>query len=85
LGNPWVFQASGRPQTLAARMPVILRHFALIERFLPERKAVFKIKHHLARYLCGLPGATRLRRQITGCTTLGELRALLVSPCKNQV
>lgn len=80
LGNPWVFQESGRPQTLAARMPVILRHFALMERFLPERQAVFKIKHHLARYLCGLPGATRLRRQITLCTTLVELRSLLAAP-----
>jgi nifR3 family TIM-barrel protein len=80
LGNPWVFQASGRPQTLAARMPVILRHFALMESFLPERQAVFKIKHHLARYLCGLPGATRLRRQITLCTTLVELRSLLAAP-----
>lgn len=77
LGNPWVFQAAGRPRTLTGRMPVIRRHFALVERFLPERKAVFKIKHHLARYLCGLPGATRLRRQITGCTTLGELKFLL--------
>ncbi|HBI15531.1 MAG TPA: tRNA dihydrouridine synthase DusB [Desulfobulbaceae bacterium] len=77
LGNPWVFKAEGRPPTLAARKPVILRHLALIERFLPERKAVFKSKHHLARYLCGLPGATRLRRQITGCTTLAELRSIL--------
>lgn len=80
LGNPWVFQATGRPLTLAARMPVILRHFALMERFLPERQAVFKSKHHLARYLCGLPGATRLRRQITLCTTLIELRSLLAAP-----
>ena len=80
LGNPWVFQAAGRPLTLAARKPVILRHFTLIERFLPERKAVFKIKHHLARYLNGLPGATRMRRQITLCTTLGELRSLLAAP-----
>lgn len=77
LGNPWVFQTEGRPLTLAARMPVILRHLTLIERFLPERQAVFKIKHHLARYLYGLPGATRLRRQITDSSTLGELRSLL--------
>ena len=77
LGNPWVFQAAGRPLTLAGRMPVIRRHFDLAERFLPGRVAVFKLKHHLARYLCGLPGATRLRRQITGCSTLAELRELL--------
>lgn len=77
LGNPWVFQATGRPLSLEGRMPVILRHFELIERFLPVRKAVFKIKHHLARYLNGLPGATRQRRLITGCSTLAELRTLL--------
>lgn len=77
LGNPWVFQPSGRPLTLAARMGVIRRHFELIERFLPERVTVFKIKHHLARYLNGLPGATRLRRELTGCTSLAGLRKLL--------
>jgi nifR3 family TIM-barrel protein len=85
LGNPWVFQAAGRPLSMEGRMGIILRHFELAERFLPERKAVFKIKHHLARYLNGLPGATRLRRLITGCSTLAGLRDLLVSPCKNQV
>ncbi|MFZ5796959.1 MAG: tRNA dihydrouridine synthase DusB [Desulfobulbus sp.] len=77
LGNPWVFQASGRPLTLAGRLPVIRRHFDLIECFLPERKAVFKSKHHLARYLCGLPDAARLRRQINECSTLAQLKALI--------
>lgn len=77
LGNPWVFREAGRPLTLAGRLPVILRHFELAERFLPGRQAVFRLKHHLARYLNGLPGATRLRRQLTACPSLAGFRELL--------
>lgn len=77
LGNPWVFQEAGRPLTLADRLPVILRHFELAERFLPGHQAVFRLKHHLARYLSGLPGATRWRRQLTACSSLAGFRELL--------
>jgi tRNA-dihydrouridine synthase B len=47
LGNPWVFRESGRPETLAQRMGVINRHIELIERHLPQRQALFKVKNNV--------------------------------------
>ncbi|MCL7489561.1 MAG: tRNA dihydrouridine synthase DusB [Desulfobulbaceae bacterium] len=77
LGNPWVFRKSGRPETLAQRMGVINRHIELIERYLPQRQALFKVKNNIIRYLTGLPGASGLRRTISVSPSIAEIRNLL--------
>ena len=73
LGNPWVFQEQGRPQTFAGRRPVLLRHLELSQKYLPEQKVLFKIKNHAIRYLAGLPGASRIRKQIADAATLNQI------------
>ncbi len=73
LGNPWVFQKTGRPSTLAGRLPVLLRHLELAGKYLPEHRILFRIKNHAVRYLSGLPGASLLRKRITGAATLDEI------------
>ena len=77
LGNPWVFRELGRPETLTERMGVINRHIELIERHLPQRQALFKIKNNIIRYLTGLPGASGLRRTISVSSSISEIRNLL--------
>jgi nifR3 family TIM-barrel protein len=77
LGNPWVFQETGRPHTFAGRRPVLLRHLELVKKYLPERKILFRIKNHASRYLAGLPDAGRMRKQITDAATLDEIFAVV--------
>jgi len=79
LGNPWVFRPDGRPETLRGRLPVLLRHLELANRFLPTDRMLFRIKNHAGRYLSGLPGARSLRRQITSCASLEQMIDLFVS------
>lgn len=80
LGNPWVFNKSGRPETLEQRRAVINRHVALIEEYLPEHLQFFKVRNHVVRYLVGQPGASRLRLQIATSATLEEIKNLLSQP-----
>ncbi len=77
LGNPWVFLEEGRPETYRARLPTLLRHLELINAHLPVEKMLFRVKNHLSRYLTGLPGASNLREQITGCNSAELLEKLL--------
>lgn len=77
LGNPWVFSSKGRPEGLAARLPVIMRHIELVREHLPAEKVLFRLKNHVGRYLTGLPGASRLRREIMACKNSEDLCRLL--------
>jgi tRNA-dihydrouridine synthase len=73
LGNPWVFSPSGRPETLRGRLPLLRRHIELAREHLPVQKMLFRIKNHLARYLTGLPGASRMRQEIMAGKDLDDL------------
>ncbi len=77
LGNPWVFQPDGRPETLDKRLPVLLRHLELAGQYLDTDRLLFRIKNHAARYLSGLPGAAGIRQQIIQCPSLQEMKHLL--------
>ncbi len=79
LGNPWVFQQPGRPATFSARLPTVLRHLKLAERYLPTTRMLFRIKNHAGRYLAGLPGASHIRQQIIACKDMEELMQLFVN------
>ncbi|MEA2113851.1 MAG: tRNA dihydrouridine synthase DusB [Thermodesulfobacteriota bacterium] len=77
LGNPWVFRPGDLPDTLAGRLPVLLRHMVLADQHLDAQRLLFRIKNHACRYLTGLPGAAKIRQQITLCTTLPDIKILL--------
>ncbi len=77
LGNPWIFQPSGLPDTLAGRLPVILRYIELAIQHLDAARLLFRIKHHLCRFLSGLAGAAALRQEIIVCVNLAEVMRLL--------
>lgn len=77
LGNPWVFSPQGRPGTLTARMPAILRYLQLAKQHLPHARVLFKIKHQAAKFLGGLNGAARLRQALYAATTINEALEIL--------
>ncbi len=79
LGNPWVFQPGGRPQTLASRMAAVRRHLELAEQFLDTEKNIYRLKNHAGRYVSGLPGASNWRQKLICCTTFSELRELVIT------
>ncbi len=77
LGNPWIFRPGDLPETLAGRLPVLRRHMELAAQHLDAQRLLFRIKNHACRYLTGLPGAAKIRQQITLCTTLQDIKILL--------
>jgi nifR3 family TIM-barrel protein len=77
LGNPWVFSPGGQPPDLAGRRCSLLRHLQLCGQYLPERKVLFRVKNHAIRYLSGLHGAARIRKQIADAPTIDEIIAII--------
>ena len=77
LGNPWVFRPGNLPDTLAGRLPVLLRHMELAAQHVDAQRLLFRIKNHACRYLTCLPGAAIIRQQITLCKTLLDIKILL--------
>ncbi|TKB27603.1 tRNA dihydrouridine synthase DusB [Desulfopila sp. IMCC35006] len=77
LGNPWVFQESGRPSEVREIMAVAGRHLALIEKFLPAERVLGYIKNHMCRYFKGLPGSSTLRQKVLAAPDLPALKRQL--------
>ncbi len=77
LGNPWVFQESGRPDELGRIMAVAAMHLALIEKFLPAERILGYVKNHLCRYFKGLPGSSAFRQKILSAPDLAALKRQL--------
>ncbi len=77
LGNPWVFQESGRPDELSRIMAVAAMHLNLIEKFLPADRLLSYIKNHLCRYFKGLPGSSTHRQKILSAPDLSDLKRQL--------
>jgi tRNA-dihydrouridine synthase B len=73
LGNPWVFQPGDIPDSLAGRLPVVLRHLELAGEHLDTERLLFRIKNHACRYFTGLRGAAEIRKRIIDCGGLGEI------------
>jgi tRNA-dihydrouridine synthase B len=77
LGNPWIFQPDGRPESLAGRLPLIRRYAELAQEHLDADRLLSRIKHHICRFFNGLPGAAALRQEIIVCASLTKIRELL--------
>lgn len=77
LGNPWVFQESGRPGEVREIMAVAGNHLALIEKFLPAERILGYIKNHMCRYFKGFPGSSTLRQKILAAPDLTVLKLQL--------
>jgi len=82
LGNPWVFQETGRPGELREIVLGAQSHLRLIEEFLPAEKVLGYIKNHMSRYFRDLPGSSALRQKVFAAPDLDSLKLLLDS-CKH--
>lgn len=78
IGNPWVFSESGRPEHIRAIIETVHQHLALIEEHVsrPEH-CLGSIRNHLGKYFKGLPGSSRVRKQIYDARDFSALKSLL--------
>jgi len=82
LGNPWVFQESGRPEDVREIMIGAKAHLDLIEAFLPTERILGYIKNHMCRYFKGLPGSSALRQNIFAAPDLADLKQQMEPYCQ---
>ncbi|MFH0781053.1 MAG: tRNA dihydrouridine synthase DusB [Pseudomonadota bacterium] len=79
LGNPWIFQKTGRPENLPDIVAGAQEHLRLMEHFLPADRLLGHIKSQMSRYFKGLPGSSMLRVKIFAAETLQNLRVIIDS------
>ena len=79
LGNPWVFQKHGRPETLDCILPTVRRHLELMEQHLDTGRLLAYIRNHTGRYFCSFPGSSQIRKAIHGCNSFHLLQDYITS------
>lgn len=85
-GNPWIFRDintyldTGKeiePPSRKEIIQMILRHCALVREIIGEREGILEIRKHVAWYLAGFPGASKVRQKVNTVTSFEELESLL--------
>lgn len=75
LGNPWIFR--GTPPLPGELHDVILEHIELMLGLEEEKRAILKMRKHLAWYVRGIPGAAEFREKASRVTSKREIETLL--------
>jgi hypothetical protein len=81
MGNPWIFQqakqlAAGkpsRPPSPGDRLEVMLDHLRLFHECGPGRPLLTRVRSLIIWYSRGLPGSSRFRAALAGCSTCAGL------------
>ncbi len=90
-GNPWLMRdivgalrygTLVEPPTVQRisfeeKIPFILMHCELAVRAKGERKGMLEMRKHLASYVKGIDGASKLRERLVRVETIGDVRAIL--------
>ncbi len=85
-GNPWIFREVAqylKDGTILDRPPrreivrMLLRHAQLLCDCKGEKIAMREMRQHVAWYIAGFPGASKVRVKVNQVTTLAELEALM--------
>ncbi len=79
MGNPWVFQKSGKPAELSPILSTVFHHLDLIEQYSQPDRLLGCIKNHIGRYFKGLPGSSKIRKLVYDCPSFMELKNVLGS------
>ncbi len=80
LGNPWVFQESGKPTDFPSVMTGVFRHLELIDNHLhPTDRMLGSLKNIIGRYFKHIPGSAFLRKKIYESTSYSVLKQNLIS------
>lgn len=88
LGNPFLFRdcvnllekglATSSP-AIEERLDTAFRHLDMVCRQKGEYTGVREMRKHMAWYIKGLPGATRLRRSLNQATSVSDMKNLLMT------
>ena len=79
LGNPWVFSRGGRPSTLDGILSGAVAHLQLIEQYLPADKLLGYVKSQMCSYFKGLPGSSRMRKEIFSAENIVALKCTMAA------
>ncbi len=86
MGNPWVMrevmaafkgESYTAPETLAEKLPTILRHAELNVQSKGERRGMLEMRKHFASLIKGFEGASDFRSRVVRIETLEEARRIL--------
>jgi tRNA-dihydrouridine synthase B len=77
VGNPWIFQKAGRPESIGEIVGGAQHHLRLIEEYLPADRLLGHVKSQLSRYFKGLRGSSVLRQKIFAAENLDSLRTII--------
>ncbi len=77
LGNPWIFQTNGRPESLRGIATAAQEHLRLLEEYLPAERILGHVKSQISRYFKGICGSSSFRQNIFAAENLDVLRELL--------
>ena len=77
LGNPWIFQETGRPENLPEIVAGAREHLQLLEEFLPAERLLGHVKSQISPYFKGLPGSSTLRVKVFAAENLQGLREII--------
>lgn len=85
-GNPWIFKQINHWRERGELLPgpsenelreTVIRHLDLLCRLKGERIALLEMRGQAAFYLRGLPGVSRIRRQLMAATNRERMSALI--------
>jgi len=79
LGNPWIFNQKGRPDTLQEIITGVCRHLALMQSHLDTRRQLAYIRNHTSRYFTDFPGSSKIRQTIHAAESFTELENFIAS------
>ena len=78
LGNPWVFQKEGRPDSLDDILQTVQRHLELMGKYLDTRRLLAYIRNHIGRYFCAFAGSSQIRQAIHSCNSFAALQDYII-------
>jgi len=86
LGNPWIFEhiqtylrnGTYNPNvSTREKLRIILRHYELMEAYKGERMAMLEMRKHVAWYLHGLPGSSKVKTEIFKTCDISHAKAII--------
>lgn len=84
-GRPWIFREAAHyldtgellpPPSLSEKMEIMLEHGRLAASFKGEAQAMKEMRHNVAWYVKGLPGAAKIRGESGSLCTLADLERI---------
>ncbi len=79
LGNPWIFNKEGRPNTFSEIIPAVKRHLVLMEKYLDTRRQLAYIRNHTGRYFSNFAGSSQIRQNIHAAESFLKLQTYINS------